>query len=80
MIKVNGFQPLTIIAERTILDVTAVLDPPRLNVCQMLWLYFFLIYVPKPYILTTQIGSISFLIVSNSYSDSQVNIDLLYLI
>ena len=42
MIKVNGIQPLTIIAERTILDVTAVLDPPRLNVCQMLWLYFFL--------------------------------------
>ena len=28
VIKVNGFQPLTIIAKRSILDVAAVLDPP----------------------------------------------------
>ena len=28
MIIVNGFQPLTIITKRSILDVAAVLDPP----------------------------------------------------
>ena len=28
VIIVNGFQPLTIIAKRSILDVAAVLDPP----------------------------------------------------
>ena len=28
MIMVNGFQPLTIITKRSILDVAAVLDPP----------------------------------------------------
>ena len=28
VIKVNGFQPLTIITKRSILDVAAVLDPP----------------------------------------------------
>ena len=28
VIIVSGFQPLTIITERTILDVAAVLDPP----------------------------------------------------
>ena len=31
VIIVNGFQPLTIITKRSILDVTAVLDPPLLN-------------------------------------------------
>ena len=28
MIIVNGFQPLTIITKRSVLDVAAVLDPP----------------------------------------------------
>ena len=31
MIKVNGFQPLTIITKCSILDVTAVLDLPQIN-------------------------------------------------
>ena len=29
LIMVNGFQPLTIITKRSILDIAAVLDPPR---------------------------------------------------
>ena len=31
VIIVNGFQPLTIIIKRSILDVAAVLDPPLLS-------------------------------------------------
>ena len=31
VIIVNGFQPLTVIAKRSILDVGAVLDPPLIN-------------------------------------------------
>ena len=34
VIIVNGFQPLTIITKRSILDVAAVLDPPLLKVFQ----------------------------------------------
>ena len=35
VIIVNGFQPLTIITKRSILDVAAVLDPPLcLGLCQ----------------------------------------------
>ena len=30
---VNGFQPLTIITKRSILDVAAALDPPVNNLC-----------------------------------------------
>ena len=33
VIIVNGFQPLTIITKRSILDVAAVLDPPLLPIC-----------------------------------------------
>ena len=32
MIIVNGFQPLTVITKRSILDVAAVLDPPLLEI------------------------------------------------
>ena len=32
VILVNGFQPLTIITKCSILDVTAVLDPPLMDV------------------------------------------------
>ena len=31
VIIVNGFQPLTIITKRSILDVAAALDPPPMN-------------------------------------------------
>ena len=33
VIIVNGFQPLTIITKRSILDVAAVLDPPLVSIC-----------------------------------------------
>ena len=36
VIIVNGFQPLTIITKRSILDVAAVLDPPLLIICNLL--------------------------------------------
>ena len=34
VIIVNGFQPLTIITKRSILDVAAVLDPPLVNISE----------------------------------------------
>ena len=34
MILVNGFQPITIITKRSILDVAAVLDPPLIQIYQ----------------------------------------------
>ena len=38
VIIVNGFQPLTVTTKSSILDVAAVLDPPRHSVCQRLLL------------------------------------------
>ena len=43
MIIVNGFQPLTIITKRSILDVAAVLDPP-LNIAFKSRLFMVTIY------------------------------------
>ena len=39
-IIVNGFQPLTIITKRSILDVAAVLDPPLRKIVILSFLYF----------------------------------------
>ena len=38
VIIVNGFQPLTIITKRSILDVAAVLDPPLAMILYNIWL------------------------------------------
>ena len=42
MVIVNGFQPLTIITKRSILDVAAVLDPPLSAVCHQSLNYYYL--------------------------------------
>ena len=43
VITVNGFQPLTIISKRSILDVAAVLDPPLISQ-QLLQFFLLVIY------------------------------------
>ena len=40
VIIVNGFQSLTIITRRSILDVAAVLDPPLISIGKMYFLLF----------------------------------------